>query len=159
MLISFLFLNKNICCGYSLEAPWRGASNEYPQYMFSSRNKEIIMWILPLICSYGRAVCPNSSVSMVCFCRATVNLAYATYQQQIGEDLEMVYPLIIQHGMMGSRANWHTLARMFTRTGRKVIFEPAHDKICNKTCATSEDSDQLHISVVSFWRRNVHNTG
>ena len=53
MLISFLFLSKNICCGYSLEAPRRGASNEYPQHMFSSRNKKNIMWIPPLICSYG----------------------------------------------------------------------------------------------------------
>ena len=52
MLISFLFLNKNICFGYSLEVPWRGASNEYPQHMFSSRNKKNIMWIPPLICSY-----------------------------------------------------------------------------------------------------------
>ena len=39
-LISFLFLDENICCGYSLEAPRRGASNEYPQHMFSSRNKK-----------------------------------------------------------------------------------------------------------------------
>ena len=53
MLISFLFLNKNIRCGYSLEAPRRGASNEYPQHMFSSRNKKNIMWIPPLICSYS----------------------------------------------------------------------------------------------------------
>ena len=30
----FLFHHKNICCGYSLEAPHRGASNEYPQHMF-----------------------------------------------------------------------------------------------------------------------------
>ena len=54
MLIYFLFLNKNKCCGYSLEAPRRGASNEYPQYMYLSRNKKNIMWIPPLICSYGR---------------------------------------------------------------------------------------------------------
>ena len=52
MLISFLFLDENICCGYSLEAPRRGASNEYPQHMFSSRNKKNIMWIPSLICSY-----------------------------------------------------------------------------------------------------------
>ena len=52
MLISFLFLNENICCGCSLEAPRRGASNEYPQHMFSSRNKKNIMWIPSLICSY-----------------------------------------------------------------------------------------------------------
>ena len=53
MQISFLFLNKNICCGYSLEAPRRGASNEYPQHMYLLRNKKNIMWIPPLICSYA----------------------------------------------------------------------------------------------------------
>ena len=36
----FLFLHKKICCGYSLEAPRRGASNEYPQHMFSWRTRE-----------------------------------------------------------------------------------------------------------------------
>ena len=40
--IFFLFLNENICFGYSLEAPRRGASNEYPQHMFSLRNKKDI---------------------------------------------------------------------------------------------------------------------
>ena len=38
----FLFLDENICCGYSLEAPRRGASNEYPQHMFLSRIKKDI---------------------------------------------------------------------------------------------------------------------
>ena len=38
---------------YSLEAPRRGTSNEYPQHKFSSRNKKNIMWIPPLICSYA----------------------------------------------------------------------------------------------------------
>ena len=36
----FIFLLKNIDCGYSLEPPRRGGSNEYPQYMFLSRNKK-----------------------------------------------------------------------------------------------------------------------
>ena len=31
---------KNIDCGYSLELPHRGSSNEYPQSMFLSRNKK-----------------------------------------------------------------------------------------------------------------------
>ena len=31
---------QNIDCGYSLEPPWRGGSNEYPQYVFLSRNKK-----------------------------------------------------------------------------------------------------------------------
>ena len=29
-----MFLLKNIDCGYSLEPPRRGGSNEYPQSMF-----------------------------------------------------------------------------------------------------------------------------
>ena len=31
---------QNINCGYSLEPPHRGGSTEYPQSMFSSKNKE-----------------------------------------------------------------------------------------------------------------------
>ena len=46
--IFFLFLDINICCGYSLEAPRRGTSNEYPQCMFSSRNKKTI-YLIPTI--------------------------------------------------------------------------------------------------------------
>ena len=30
---------QNIDCGYALETPRRGGSNEYPQCMFSSKNK------------------------------------------------------------------------------------------------------------------------
>ena len=41
----FLILHNNICCGCSLEAPRGGASNEYPQHMFSWRN---IIWIFLL---------------------------------------------------------------------------------------------------------------
>ena len=35
--IFFLFLNKNICCGCSLEAPLQGTSNEYPQHVFMEK--------------------------------------------------------------------------------------------------------------------------
>ena len=31
---------QNIDCKYSLEPPWRGGSNEYPQSMFFGRNKK-----------------------------------------------------------------------------------------------------------------------
>ena len=34
VLIRSASIHKNICCGYSLEAPHQGASNEYPQHMF-----------------------------------------------------------------------------------------------------------------------------
>ena len=39
-LIFFLFLLKKIDCGYTLEPPRRGGSNEYPQSMFWSKNKK-----------------------------------------------------------------------------------------------------------------------
>ena len=34
-----LIFAQNIDCGYTLEPPWRGGSNEYPQSMFWSKNK------------------------------------------------------------------------------------------------------------------------
>ena len=36
----FYISDQNIDCGYSLEPPRRGGSNEYPQSMFLSRNKK-----------------------------------------------------------------------------------------------------------------------
>ena len=41
--IFFFFFHisaQNIDCGYYLELPWWGSSNEYPQSMFLSRNKK-----------------------------------------------------------------------------------------------------------------------
>ena len=40
ILIVFIFLLENMDCWYSLEPPRRSGSNEYPQSMFSSRNKK-----------------------------------------------------------------------------------------------------------------------
>ena len=42
MLISFLFLHKNICCGYLLEAPRLGASNEYHNICFCGEIRKIL---------------------------------------------------------------------------------------------------------------------
>ena len=36
----FLIFAQNIDCGYKLEPPPRGGSNEYPQSMFWSENKK-----------------------------------------------------------------------------------------------------------------------
>ena len=40
--IIFLISAQNIDCGYPLELPRRGGSNEYPQSMFLSRNMKNI---------------------------------------------------------------------------------------------------------------------
>ena len=39
-LIFFLTFAQNIDCGYTLESPRRGSSNEFIQSMFWSKNKE-----------------------------------------------------------------------------------------------------------------------
>ena len=36
----FTFLLENIDCGYLLGLPLQGGSNEYPQSLFSSKNKK-----------------------------------------------------------------------------------------------------------------------
>ena len=45
VLIAFLFLDKNIWSGYSLEGHQQGTSNKYPQHMSSLRNKNNTIWI------------------------------------------------------------------------------------------------------------------
>ena len=42
MLIVLLFLHENICCGYLLEAPRGGASNEYPQHVFVEKQEKYL---------------------------------------------------------------------------------------------------------------------
>ena len=37
--VPFLFLHGNLCCGYSLQASRRDASNEYTQHMLSVIDK------------------------------------------------------------------------------------------------------------------------
>ena len=38
----FLIFAQNIDCGYTLELPQSGSSNEYPQSIFWSKNKKIM---------------------------------------------------------------------------------------------------------------------
>ena len=40
IFVIFLIFAQNIDCGYTLEPPRRGGSNEYPQSMFWSKNKK-----------------------------------------------------------------------------------------------------------------------
>ena len=42
--INFLISVQNIDCGYSLEPPRRGGSNEYPQSMFWKNIKSFFIW-------------------------------------------------------------------------------------------------------------------
>ena len=51
--IIFLFLLKNIDCGYSLEPPRRGGSNEYPQSMFWVEIRKISEFLSDFFLFFG----------------------------------------------------------------------------------------------------------
>ena len=42
------YFSTKTCCGYSLEVPQRGNSNEYPQHMFCGEIRKILIWLLLL---------------------------------------------------------------------------------------------------------------
>ena len=42
--IFFLFLDENMCCGYSLEVPRRGTSNEYHNVCFHQEIRKLFTW-------------------------------------------------------------------------------------------------------------------
>ena len=72
----FLFLHENICCGNSLEAPRWGASNEFPQHMFSCRNKKNVYLIPPLVWSYDMRIW---RYHFSCYCSCLNKLPHTIY--------------------------------------------------------------------------------
>ena len=62
VLIFYLFLHENICCGYSLEAPFGGTSNVYQQRIFSWSNKKNIIWI-PLLSIWSYELLPGRQLN------------------------------------------------------------------------------------------------
>ena len=52
-ILFFLFLLKNIACGYSLEPPRWGGSDEYPQSMFRAETWKISNFYLKILQFFG----------------------------------------------------------------------------------------------------------
>ena len=46
-MMFFLFCVQNITCGYTLELPWQGSSNKYPEPMFLITNKKNVYPCIP----------------------------------------------------------------------------------------------------------------
>ena len=65
----FLVFAQNIDCGYTLEPPESGGSNEYPQSMFWSKNKKIMF--TPQPCKpqfyYIKVGCKGVFIRRTCF--------------------------------------------------------------------------------------------
>ena len=58
---------QNIDCGYSLEPPRRGGSNEYPQSMFLSRNKKNNVYPCKPQCYYIKMGFKGVKIKKACF--------------------------------------------------------------------------------------------
>ena len=69
----FFFFSTKTCCGYSLEAPRRGASNESPQHILSWRKKKTQFFLVQ-----KKSILPGAKallsldtalIMLFCFCR------------------------------------------------------------------------------------------
>lgn len=69
-----------------------------------------------------------------------VNLAYYTYENLKVQTQPELHPLIILHGMMGSKSNWQSLVKVFGRTGRKVVALDARNH-----------GESVHVEEMSYF--------
>ena len=61
----FFILHVNIYCGYSLEVPQQGASDEYSQHILSCRTKKIFTPKVFLPRGRGKAASSNSNIILI----------------------------------------------------------------------------------------------
>ncbi|KAK3084240.1 hypothetical protein FSP39_010545, partial [Pinctada imbricata] len=52
-------------------------------------------------------------------------------------------PLIISHGLMGNKSNWHSICKVLSRSGRKIISLDARNHGDSPHC---EDMEYHHMS-------------
>ncbi|KAK3589138.1 hypothetical protein CHS0354_017105 [Potamilus streckersoni] len=55
-----------------------------------------------------------------------VELAYTSYQETAKETVPGP-PIIISHGLLGSKSNWHSISKVLSKTGRQVIAADARN--------------------------------
>ena len=75
---------QNIDCGYSLEPPRRGGSNEYPQSMFLSRNKKNNVYPCKPQFYYIKVGFKGVKIIYVCF-RDVMTLQHSVPKVDLGE--------------------------------------------------------------------------
>ena len=76
-ILIFLFLNQNICCGYSKEPSQWDGSFEHPEHMFSMRQffwKHMLnWWVRKYFQSYAQKFCLSKPMSIVQYLWHTYN--------------------------------------------------------------------------------------
>ena len=126
--VHIIFLNsaQNIDCGYSLKLPHWDSSNEYPQSIFWAEIWEISKFLLEnfhfLVVKFSVYMYLNRHVFvMLVFCVCSV-ISFFPHPPSS-------FPASAIKG-------WCVKQEV------EIFYEPEHEKTYNKTCATSEDSDQ-----------------
>ena len=97
MLIWFLFLIENICCGYSLEAPHRGASNEYHNICINREIRKILCGYPPL--SVAMAHSFSWKVSSYCWIKTWKDNTppLSCHGETTLSKLDQTYPIVISN--------------------------------------------------------------
>ena len=67
MLRFFLFLHRKVCCRYSLEVPWKGASNEYP-LIYEPAHSKTYRLVWPAKTQFSLCICAVWSESLLIMC-------------------------------------------------------------------------------------------
>ena len=126
ILMVFLFLSENICCGYLLEAPHQGASKDYPNIQFW---RQITVHVFMMSFSLRKKIWQKNSYS-------TGSLG----------------------GSVGCAVRLETRRSRVQPPPRSATFFH-EDWSWNIFYGHSLPSADSRRAVVSFWRKNVHNTG
>ena len=129
-----LFLHKKICCGYSLESPRRGDSNEYQQHMFLLRSDENYPLIIIKYPSY--LLCCNLPPSL---------LAGLGMSAVILKVLPLIIIMLILHNFIGWKKSFTPIN--FIRRNLGTIFLPLAPYMCNTSLLTK----------IRFWLQNWNN--
>ena len=127
-IVFFLFLHKNICCGYSLEASHWDASNEYPQHMFSWRNKKIFN-TFPLKNVPYLELCPYiPSLDMDCI----FTLLWRMHEYACIKDALTFAAISYRHNsfvVFSTSAALHCFSFKTPRTNWNAIWNLSHGKL------------------------------
>ena len=108
-IIFFLFLHQWKGCGYSLEAPCWGTSNDYPQPMCLWRNMTNIMWIPSLIWSYADYLFWQLKYRLPwleLFCTQWMTDLFYWVAQTVGEVISWIYTPVLKINKMGLVKHW-----------------------------------------------------
>ena len=80
----FLIFAQNIDCGYTLEPPQRGGSNEYPQSMFCSKNKKNMYTRVNPTFFYIKVGCKGVFTTRTCYPDGNKTGSFSVHRAFIG---------------------------------------------------------------------------